>query len=119
MKKLLALFTILIYLVTSSTLAHSFCAKAHMEDTHTEHSCCDDEDTWSKDCFDNCMWSFSDTVSPVYEFTKKSSSDIDFWLQYSLFKDILFLHTEKYFLTEFVHDPPRQWNYIWVVKMLE
>jgi hypothetical protein len=78
MKKLLALFTIFFYLITSSTLVHSFCAKAHLEDTLTEHSCCDDEKEGSKDCFDNCMSSFSDTVTPTYEFTKRSTNDVDF-----------------------------------------
>lgn len=120
MKKILSIFTILLYLFTSSTLVHSFCAKAHLDESIYAHSCCDgDEDEWSRDCFDNCMSSFSDTVSPVLEFTKKTSSDIDFGLKYSLLEDILFLHTEKYFLTEFVHDPPRQLNYVWVVKIIE
>jgi len=119
MKKILSLLTILFYLTTSSTLVHSFCAKAHLEDSLTDHSCCDDEDEGSKDCFDNCMSSFSDTVTPTYEFTKKTSSDLDFTLQYSLFEDVLLLHTQQYFLTEFVYDPPWQWNYVWVVKLLE
>ena len=119
MKKILSLFTILFYLFTSSTLVHSFCAKTHLQESSTDNSCCDDEDEGSKDCFDNCMSSFSDTVTPVYEFTKKSSHDVDFWLESRIFADTLLLHAQNYFLTEFVYDPPWQWNYVWVTKKIE
>jgi len=119
MKKILALFTLFTYLFASSTLVHSFCVQAHLDESLPGYWCCDEEKAGSEDCFDHCMWSFSDTVTPVYEFTKKSTYDTAFWLYSTVFEDILSLHTKNYYLTESVYDPPRQRNYVWITKKTE
>lgn len=112
MKRIIALLTIITYFTASSTLAHSFCAKAHMEETNTEHSCCDDEEVGAKDCFDKCMSSFKDATSNAIELSKSTTCYIDLHLETRLFEGNILTKTQNNFLTEFVYDPPWQWNYI-------
>lgn len=89
-----------------------------MNEAESDHSCCDEEETWSKDCFDKCMSSF-DSVNPVYDITITTWNDIDSLLQTRFVEDTLQENIQNHFLTEYIFDPPWQWNYVWIIKKLE
>ena len=116
MKKIFALLLIWIYALASNTFVHSFCAKMHLQETLTQHDCCDESD---EDCYDNCLSKYSDSVTSTINLTKNTKHIFDNYLFSYYEEEVLEDTWNEIYLSELVFDPPRQDTYIGITKKLE
>ncbi len=115
MKKLFALLLLSIYVLSSNTLVHSFCAKAHLQEA-LQHDCCDESD---EDCYDNCMSLYKDSVTSAVELKDNTKALHTGIFGNGLYEEIIQDASNNSYFSELVFDPPWQDTYIWIIKKLE
>lgn len=115
MKRVFAVIIALCYTLATSTLAHYFCVVDHHNNVETT-DCCDEK---QEDCYTHCVWIFSAATFQKDVFPSDFVAIITTPVLNFRGRKIEYIKDPIVYEEILLAEDPRQYAYIWVVKMLE